>query len=169
MAIKAITARTDDFDPEAFFKAVGMRGTVAETDWAGDTILSSQVWATAEDLAKLGALYLNDGVLEDGTRILPEGWVKYVSTPSGPQPEGTDWGYGAGWWTFKRPEGNAFEGIPDDAFAARGNRGQYLVVVPSKDLVIVRRGEDMVGTRFDIAAFTRDVIAAIDEMPEEGS
>ena len=81
---------------------------------------------------------------------------------SGPQPEGTDWGYGAGWWTFRRPEGNSFEGIPDDAFAARGNRGQYLVVVPSRNVVIVRRGEDMVGTRFDIAAFTRDVLAALD-------
>ena len=70
--------------------------------------------------------------------------------------------YGAGWWTFRRPEGNAFEGIPDDAFAARGNRGQYVVVVPSRNVVIVRRGEDMVGTGFDIAAFTRDVLAALD-------
>lgn len=156
MAIKAITDRTDAFDPEAFFKAVGMRGTVAETDWAGDYILSSQVWTTAEDLVKLGQLYLRDGVLEDGTRILPEGWTKYVSTPSGPQPEGRGWGYGAGWWLF-----NNHEGIPGDTFFAAGNRGQYLVIVPSLDLVIVRRGEDMVGTRFDIEAFTRDVIARV--------
>ncbi len=73
------------------------------------------------------------------------------------------WGDGAGWWTFKRPEGNAFEGIPDDAFAARGNRGQYVVVVPSRDVVIVRRGEDPVGSRFDIAAFTRDVLTALED------
>lgn len=168
-AVQAIAPFLEKHPPSEFFEQTGMSFTVAETDWQGNYVLSSQVWSTATDLARLGQLYLNDGVLPDGTRILPENWREYVSTPSGPQPEGTDWGYGAGWWTFKRPEGNAFEGIPDDAFAARGNRGQYLVVVPSKDLVIVRRGEDMVGTRFDIAAFTRDVIAAIDEMPDEGS
>lgn len=156
MAIKAITDRTDDFDPQAFFKTVGMFGAVAETDWSGDFILSSQVWATANDLVALGRLHLRDGVLEDDTRILPEGWTKYVSTPSGPQPEGRGWGYGAGWWLF-----NNHQGIPKDTFLAAGNRGQFLVIVPSMDLVIVRRGEDMVGTRFDIEAFTRDVISAI--------
>lgn len=156
MAVKAVSGRTDGFDPEAFFKAVGMNGTVAETDWAGDYILSSQVWATAEDLAKLGQLYLDDGVLPDGTRILPEGWVEYVSTPSGPQPDGP-FGYGAGWWLM-----NKSDGVPPDTIAAMGNRGQYIVVVPSRDVVIVRRGEDPAGSRFDIAAFTRDVLAAIE-------
>ena len=155
MAVKAVSDRTDDFDPEAFFLALGMNSTVAETDWAGDYILSSQVWTTAEDLVKLGQLYLNDGVLPSGERILPEGWVEYVSTPSGPQPDGP-FGYGAGWWLI-----NKSDGIPPDTFAAFGNRGQYLVIVPSRDVVIVRRGEDPVGARFDIAAFTRDVLAAL--------
>ena len=53
--------------------------------------------------------------------------------------------------------------MPADTIAALGNRGQYVVVVPSRDVVIVRRGEDMVGTRFDIAAFARDVLAALEE------
>ena len=76
----------------------------------------------------------------------------------GPQP-GEDWGYGAGWWVM-----SGFDGVPDDAFAARGNRGQYVVVIPSLDMVIVRRGEDPAGgSGFDIAAFTRDVIAALEE------
>nr|WP_298304277.1 serine hydrolase [uncultured Erythrobacter sp.] len=163
MAIWAFRDWLEENPPQQFFELVGMRHTVAESDWQGNYVLSSQAWTTSRDLAKLGQLYLNDGVLPDGTRVLPEGWVKYVSDPSGPQPAGTQWGYGAGWWTFRRPEGNAFEGIPDDAFAARGNRGQYVVVVPSRNVVIVRRGEDMVGTRFDIAAFTRDVLAALDE------
>ena len=156
MAVKAVSDRHEDFDPTEFFEAVGMNNTVAETDWAGDYILSSQVWSTAEDLADLGELYLRDGVLEDGTRILPEGWATYVSTPSGPQPDGP-FGYGAGWWLM-----NKSEGVPPDTFAAFGNRGQYVVVVPSRNVVIVRRGEDPVGARFDIAAFTRDVLAALD-------
>ncbi len=158
MAIKAISDRHEDFDPSAFFEAVGMDNTVAETDWAGDYILSSQVWSTAEDLATLGELHLSDGVLSDGTRVLPAGWADYISTPSGPQPEGRDWGYGAGWWLL-----NNSDGIPPDTYLAAGNRGQYIVVVPSRDVVIVRRGEDMVGTRFDIAAFTRDVLAALED------
>lgn len=161
MAVKAIESWLAFYPPHEFFAKLGMDHTVPETDIRGNYVLSSQVWSTARDLAKLGQLYLNDGVW-NGERLLPENWREYVSDPSGPQPEGTEWGYGAGWWTFRRPEGNAFEGIPDDAFAARGNRGQYIVVVPSRNVVIVRRGEDMVGTRFDIAAFTRDVLAALD-------
>ncbi|MEP1422382.1 MAG: serine hydrolase [Erythrobacter sp.] len=161
-AVQAIAGTFEDHPPSELFAKLGMTHTVAEIDWRGQYIMSSQAWTTARDLAKLGQLYLNDGMW-DGERILPEGWADYVSDPSGPQPEGTLWGYGAGWWTFRRPEGNAFEGIPDDAFAARGNRGQYVVVVPSRNVVIVRRGEDMVGTRFDIAAFTRDVLAALEE------
>ena len=101
-------------------------------------------------------MYLNDGVLPSGERILPEGWTRYVSTAAGPQPEGRAFGYGAGFWLMNRSPG-----IPADTFAAMGNRGQYVVIVPSRDVVIVRRGEDPVGSRFDIAAFTRDVLAAL--------
>jgi CubicO group peptidase (beta-lactamase class C family) len=57
---------------------------------------------------------------------------------------------------------NKSEGVPSDTFAAFGNRGQYVVIVPSRQAVIVRRGEDPVGSSFDIAAFTRDVLAALD-------
>lgn len=66
-------------------------------------------------------------------------------------------GYGAGFWLM-----NKSEGVPPDTFAANGNRGQYVVIVPSRNVVIVRRGEDPVGARFDIVAFTRDVLAALE-------
>jgi CubicO group peptidase (beta-lactamase class C family) len=111
---------------------------------------------TARDLARFGQLYLNDGKLPDGTRILPEGWARYVSSPSDPQPDGP-FGYGAGFWLL-----NKSDGVPPDTYAAFGNRGQYVVIVPSRQMVIVRRGEDPVGSRFDIAAFTRDVLAALE-------
>ncbi|QUL38408.1 serine hydrolase [Erythrobacter sp. JK5] len=155
MAVKAIEAYLQYYPPAEFFVRLGMDHTVAETDIRGNYVLSSQVWSTASDLATLGQLYLEDGVWK-GERLLPENWREYVSTPSGPQPGGA-FGYGAGWWLL-----NASEGVPPDTFAAFGNRGQYLVVVPSRKVVIVRRGEDRVGTRFDIAAFTRDVLAALD-------
>ncbi len=140
--------------PAELFARLGMTDSVAETDWQGSYILSSQVWASAFDLLRFGQLYLNDGKLPDGTRILPEGWARYVSTPSGPQPDGP-LGYGAGFWLM-----NKSDGVPPDTFAAIGNRGQYVVIVPSRQVVIVRRGEDPAGSPFDIAAFTRDVLAA---------
>jgi CubicO group peptidase (beta-lactamase class C family) len=157
LAVKAIGRWLDFYPPHEFFAKLGMTRTVAETDWKGTPVLSSQVWATAGDLARLGQLYLDDGKLPSGERILPEGWVKYVTTPSGPQPATGTFGYGAGFWLLNREEG-----VPADTFAAIGNRGQYVVIVPSRKVVIVRRGEDPAGSGFNIAAFTRDVLTALE-------
>lgn len=147
-------ARSLAFPFTELFWKIGMTSTFAETDWRGNFILSSQVWTTARDLARFGLLYLNDGVW-NGERLLPEGWVKYVSVPSGPQPDGA-FGYGATFWLLNRSEG-----VPPDAFAAFGNRGQYVVIVPSRNIVIVRRGEDPASARFDIGKFTAEVLAAL--------
>ena len=157
-AVAAIKPTLAKHSPAILFAHIGMEEAVAETDWQGDYILSSQVWASTRDLIRFGELYLNDGVLPSGERILPEGWVKYVTTPSGPQPPTGTFGYGAGFWLL-----NKEEGVPPDTFAAIGNRGQYVVIVPSRQVVIVRRGEDPAGSGFDIAAFTRDVLAALPE------
>ncbi|WP_281299795.1 MULTISPECIES: serine hydrolase [unclassified Iodidimonas] len=153
------------FPFETLLYKIGMTHTSLETDWRGDFVLSSQVWTTARDLARLGVLYLNDGVW-DGERILPEGWAKYVATPAPGQPpldrggSGVSPGYGAQWWLYNE----RFPDIPNDSFAALGNRGQYLVVIPSRNLVIIRRGYDPArGDRFKLDVFIRDVLAAIKE------
>ncbi|MBU2397754.1 MAG: beta-lactamase family protein [Alphaproteobacteria bacterium] len=155
LAVLSIAPTFERHPPAALFRRLGMYDTWAETDWRGNYMLSSQVWTTARDLARFGQLYLNDGVV-DGERILPEGWRDYVSRPSGPQPGGAQ-GYGATFWLFNRSEG-----IPADAISANGNRGQYVIIVPSRNIVIVRRGEDPAGKRFDFVAFTRDILAALD-------
>ncbi|MGZ9100040.1 MAG: serine hydrolase domain-containing protein [Brevundimonas sp.] len=155
LAVLSIAPTFERRPPAELFRRLGMNDTWAETDWRGNYMLSSQVWTTARDLARFGRLYLNDGVV-DGERILPEGWRDYVSRPSGPQPNGEQ-GYGATFWLF-----NKSEGIPADAISANGNRGQYVIIVPSRNIVIVRRGEDPAGKRFDFIAFTRDVLAALD-------
>ncbi|WP_301751252.1 serine hydrolase [uncultured Erythrobacter sp.] len=155
LALKGIGQWLSFYPPHLFFAKLGMAETVAETDIRGDHVMSSQVWSTASDLADFGQLYLNDGVLPSGERVLPEDWTKYVSTPSGPQPDGA-FGYGAGFWLMNRSDD-----VPTDTFAAFGNRGQYVVIVPSRGVVIVRRGEDPAGAGFEIAAFTRDVLAAL--------
>ena len=127
--------------------------TVAEADWRGNYILSSQVWSTARDLARLGQFWLQDGVWQ-GERLLPTGWMRYMTTPSGPQPA-TGPGYGATLWLF-----GPKQGLPEGSYAAQGNRGQYIMVIPSAKLVIVRRGEDPGAARFDIAKFSANVLAA---------
>ena len=151
---KALPAK-HGFDPYGFFQKLGMTRTYAETDWQGHYILSSQVWTTARDLGRLGMLYLNNGQW-NGEQMLPENWQEYVSTPSGPQPQERKFGYGATFWLM-----NKSKGIPKDTFAGFGNRGQYLVIIPSLDMVIVRRGYDSSANRFDIEAFTRDIVAAV--------
>ena len=155
LAVMGIAPTFAAHPPAELFARLGMTDTVAETDWRGNYMLSSQVWSTARDLARFGQLYLDDGMVA-GQRILPEGWLAHVSEPSGPQPEG-DFGYGATFWLMNRSEG-----VPADTIAAFGNRGQYVVIVPGRNVVIVRRGEDPTGNRFDIAAFTRDLLATLD-------
>ncbi|HPE31526.1 MAG TPA: serine hydrolase [Parvularculaceae bacterium] len=149
---------------ERVLAPLGMNHTFLETDWNGDFIMSSQVWTTARDLARLGLLYLNDGVW-NGQRLLPEGWSEFVSTPAPAQPPLARPagrvlpGYGAQFWLFGERHG-----LPEGSYAAMGNRGQYVMIVPERNIVIVRRGfDDNGGNAFDIAKFSADVLAALGE------
>ena len=160
LAMRGLRARLGDGDRALAFPftdllwKIGMTRTVPETDWQGNFILSSQVWTTARDLARLGLLYANDGLWR-GERILPSGWAGYVAR-HGPAQPAAGYGYGASFWTFP-----AALGLPADAFIAQGNRGQYLAIIPSRRIVIVRRGYDGPGTGFDPGAFVVDVVAAL--------
>lgn len=89
--------------------------------------------------------------------MLPADWRGFVTAPSGPQPEGP-FGYGAGFWLL-----NKSPGVPGDAFGAFGNRGQYLVVIPSRRLIVVRQGYDDDKQRLDIAKLVAAVVAADDK------
>ena len=138
---------------------IGMTRTTPETDWRGNFILSSQVWATARDLARLGLLYLNDGMW-NGERLLPAGWSRFVATPAPAQPDGAASGapgYGAFFWLY-----GPRQGLPAGTYAMEGNRGQYVFIVPARGVVIVRRGFDADGRPpFDAARFVRDVLARL--------
>jgi CubicO group peptidase (beta-lactamase class C family) len=135
---------------------IGMTRTTPETDWNGDFLLSGQMWSTARDFARFGLLYINDGMW-NGERILPQGWTQYVATPAKDQPKGRDGrGYGAQFWLF-----GAGQGMPAGSYAAAGARGQYIMVVPSEGVVVVRRGFDATGDNFLIPRFSADVIKAV--------
>ena len=149
------------FPYEAVLHKIGARHTTMEVDWNGDFISSSQVWSTARDLARVGQLYLQDGMW-GSERILPEGWVDFVKAPAPAQPASGP-GYGAQFWLMTDAEG-----VPADTFYMAGNRGQYVVIVPSMNAVIVRRGFDVIGgARFDINSFTRDTLMALQAAEDE--
>ncbi len=150
------------FPFKSLLHKIGMTHTYLESDWEGNFILSSQVWTTARDLARLGLLHLRDGMW-DGERVLPKGWAQYVATPAPSQPpKASDGrptrGYGAQWWLY-----NEFPGLPSDTYAALGNRGQILMIIPSRNLLLVRRGYDLAGgPGFQMHEFAADVIKAMD-------
>jgi len=124
----------------ALFDRIGMRTAFFEPDASGSFIGSSFVFASARDWTRFGQLHLQDGIWE-GERILPEGWVDYVRTPTPAADRGR---YGAHWWlnagTPARPEDRDWPSLPREVYAARGMSGQYVVVVPSAELVVVRLG-----------------------------
>jgi CubicO group peptidase (beta-lactamase class C family) len=119
---------------------IGMRSGVPEFDAAGTFLGGGFFWATARDWARFGYLYLNDGIWEDA-RVLPEGWVDYART-QGPAPNSG--GFGAHFWLNLEPSEHQFEllpGGPRSAFAAEGAAGQYVLILPDRNLVLVRLGE----------------------------
>ncbi len=144
------------FPYQSFFHKIGISTAVWEPDASGTFVGSSYLWMSPRDYARFGMLYLQDGVWE-GERILPEGWVDYSSAPTAASPNGI---YGAQFWRNGYDSYN-FPDVPDDAYLANGYEGQRIMVIPSKDLVIVRLGYTAADD-FDMNTLAKDVIAALE-------
>jgi CubicO group peptidase (beta-lactamase class C family) len=146
------------FPRRALFDRIGMSSAIIETDAAGTFFGSSLMFATARDWARFGLLHLEDGIW-NGERILPAGWVRYISTPAPAAPQRD---YGAHWWLkLDRPAGSPGGPVPRDTFHAAGHGRQFISVIPSHDLVIVRLGHAIVREAWDHEAFIARVIAAL--------
>jgi CubicO group peptidase (beta-lactamase class C family) len=148
------------------FNPLGMRSVTMELDATGTMQGSSYMFASARDWARLGILYLNDGVL-GGKRILSDEWLEFSGRPT------LDTDYGAGFWIFrgKGPMGRYLQsqGLPRDGFMASGDLGQRLVILPSQQLVIVRMGDAADPTN-DIAGLARlikETVAATKDNRED--
>ncbi len=147
------------FPYERLFYKIGMHSAIMEPDASGTFVGSSYCYATARDWARFGMLYLNDGYWIGG-RVLPEGWVEYTTTPSSAATRGE---YGAQWWLNAGEKNNSinrmYPQLPVDAFWADGFEEQYVMVIPSKNLVIVRLGVSHHGSPFEKMA--EDIIACL--------
>jgi len=143
-----------EFPRRALLDRIGMRNTLVSVDRFGDFILSSQVYTNARDLARFGLLYLQGGMW-NGERLLSQEWIDFVRTPA-PSTAARGNFYGGQWWLV--PDGRT--DVPKSSYSTSGNRGQYVIVVPTHDLVIVRRGLDYGRQGFNRWDLTREVLKA---------
>lgn len=123
------------FPQRALFDKIGMRNMVLETDPYGNFLLQGYDFGSARDWARLGNLYLQDGVW-NGERILPEGFVRFVSTLAPAWVADGRPIYGGFFWV----NGGEQFPIPKEAYFMAGAGGQYTLIIPSHDLVVVRLG-----------------------------
>lgn len=143
-----------DFWYQELFDKIGMNSMVLEIDAAGNYISSSYSWGTSRDWARFGLLYLHEGNW-NGEQIIDSSFVKYVSSPT-PDSEGN---YGAQFWLNS---GSKFPDAPLDLYYCSGFKGQFVFIIPSKELVIVRTG--LAGeAKFDINEFLQNIVSSIEE------
>ena len=148
-----------EFPRRALLDKIGMRNTLVSTDRFGDFIFSSQVYTNARDLARFGLLYAQNGKWGRQQLLSPQ-WIDFVRTPA-PATAHTGNFYGGQWWLVPDSRSD----VPADAYSTAGNRGQYVIVVPSHDMVIVRRGLDYGKQGFNRWDLTRELLKAVKAPP----
>ncbi len=148
-AARAANAYGPDFEAfmrKRLFDPIGMSSAAPKFDKAGTFIGSSFCFATPRDFARFGLLYLRDGIWE-GSRILPEGWVDYARSPTWQQAEAES-PYGAQWWLGLGGPGS---------FSANGFEGQFTVIIPELDMVIVRHGKSPAAKSDSVKSWIRAI------------
>lgn len=121
------------FPKTELFDKISMTSAVFEVDASGTFIGSSYVYATPRDFARFGQLYLQNGNW-NGEQILPPDWVNYTGQPA----PGSGGQYGSHWSLNLNQ--TVMPGLPEDVLHLGGNDGQMILVIPSKNVVIVRLG-----------------------------
>ena len=144
---------------EKLFRPIGIESAVPEFDAAGTFIGSSFVHMTAQDWARFGYLYLRDG--KWGTeRLLPEGWADHARRPA----RHSGGRYGAHFWlNAADPETGRpaiSDRIPVDMFMARGFGAQLVMILPSRDMVVVLLGVNYTADPEPLVALVADIIEA---------
>jgi CubicO group peptidase (beta-lactamase class C family) len=141
-----------DFPYSALIDKIGMYSMVLEADIAGNYVGSSYAWASTRDWARFGQLYLDKGNW-NGEQLFDSDWVDYITMPT----VNSDGTYGAHFWL--NAEGK-YPDVPTDLFSCNGYEGQYVFMIPSKDLVVVRTGlaEEPL---FDVNGVLSNIVKAV--------
>ncbi|MEP7045182.1 MAG: serine hydrolase [Ilumatobacteraceae bacterium] len=140
----------ESFLRHRLFDPTGMSSAVPKFDDSGTFVGSSYVYATTRDFARFGSLYLDDGVVA-GRRVLPEGWRDHARTFVASDEDGLD--YGRHWWMWRDQPGS---------LACHGYEGQYCIVVPDRDLVVVHLGKCPADARVELTSRLRALVNCFD-------
>ncbi|MFQ5720498.1 MAG: serine hydrolase domain-containing protein [Acidobacteriota bacterium] len=148
------------FPQRELFDPIGATSMVLERDYQGNMILTGLDHGTPRDWARFGLLHAQDGIW-NGRRLLPAGWVRFVSSPAPAWPESN---YGGLFWLNRS---GALPGAPRDAYYAAGAFGQFVIIVPSEHLVVVRMGysAESKATRQSVGAGLVRLIAVLHPTP----
>jgi CubicO group peptidase (beta-lactamase class C family) len=138
----ATNTNYNDYTNQKIKSITGMKG-----QWISQGY-NNVYWSTARDMARFGLLILNHGKWEQTNVLSDENFYRQmVNTSQSLNPS-----YGYLWW-LNGKESIIFPGIPTsfniplseyaphDLFAGMGKNGQFVEVIPSKNLVVVRMGE----------------------------
>ena len=123
------------FPQRALFDKIGVRTMVIETDPYGDFLTQGYDLAAARDWARLGNLYLQDGRW-NGSQLLTTEYARFVHTLAPAWVADGRPIYGGFFWI----NGDGAFPVPKDAYYMAGAGGQYTMIIPSHDLVVVRLG-----------------------------
>lgn len=138
-----------NYPETALFSKLNLDSPIMETDEAGNYIMSSFLWASARDWATLGQLYLNNGEW-NGEQLISKEYMEWSL-----QPAADSKGYGAQIWL--NMDKQKFPDAPEELYWFGGYNGQYVLMVPSKELVVVRLGQNKEAP-FDMQAVLSEVL-----------
>ncbi len=134
---EALGENYHEFPQRHLFDKLGIRNLIPETDPYGNFLLQGYEFGSGRDWARLGNLYLTDGVAPGGERVLPEGYAAYASTLAPAwEADGRRVYGGAFFWVN---QGGQFP-VPSSAFYMAGAGGQSTIVIPSHEMVVARLG-----------------------------
>ena len=142
-----------DFPYTALIDKIGAHSMLIEADLKGNYVGSSYGWGNTRDWGRLGQLYLNKGNW-NGEQLFSASWVNYITEPTA-HSEGT---YGAHFWLNSK---GIYPDVPKDLYSMNGYQGQYVFIIPSKNLVVVRTGLAEY-PEFDINGFLSALTSAIE-------
>jgi CubicO group peptidase (beta-lactamase class C family) len=157
---KAVEARHQEYltyPQRHLFDRLGIRRMTLETDPYGNFLLNGYELGTGRDWTRLGLLYLQDGLWQ-GRRLLPKGWADFVRTPA---PAWSEPVYGGFFWLNRT---HAWP-VPEDAYSMVGAGGQYTIVIPTHDLVVVKLGHYK-GQAAGDAGLTRALALLMEAVPQ---
>ena len=162
LAVEKRNVDYHSFPQRALFDKIGIRTMVLDTDPYGNFLLQGYEQGSGRDWARLANLYLQDGVWNE-ERILPEGYVKFVSTLAPAWEADKRPIYGGFFWL----NGDGTFPAPKEAFYMAGAGGQFVLIIPSHQLAIVRLGHYRGATAGSLAlrkavAMIMDAVPAAD-------